>query len=76
MEDFCALQGLRPAQKYETTWERIARAVRDHVPGNRQYETFQRLAAILLLTYALRNLGNQPKAAMSYHLKTGQRELA
>jgi serine/threonine-protein kinase HipA len=55
MEDFCALLGLRPAQKYETTWERIARAVRDHVPGNRQYETFQRLAANLLLTYALRN---------------------
>lgn len=55
MEDFCALLGLRPAQKYETTWERIARAVRDHVPGNRQYKTFQRLTAILLLTYALRN---------------------
>jgi serine/threonine-protein kinase HipA len=55
MEDFCALLGLRPAQKYETTWERIARAVRDHVPGPRQYETFQRLSAILLLTYALHN---------------------
>ena len=55
MEDFCALLGLRPAQKYETTWERIARAVRDHVPGNRQYETFQRLAETLLLTYALGN---------------------
>lgn len=24
LEDFCALLGLRPAQKYETTWERIA----------------------------------------------------
>lgn len=55
MEDFCSLLGLRPAQKYETTWERIARAVRDHVSGSRQYETFQGLAAILLLTYALRN---------------------
>jgi serine/threonine-protein kinase HipA len=55
MEDFCSLLGLRPAAKYETTWERIARAVRDHVPGNRQYETFHYLAAILLLTYALRN---------------------
>lgn len=55
MEDFCALLGLRPAQKCETTWERIARAVRDHVPGNRHYETFQLLTAILLLTYALRN---------------------
>jgi serine/threonine-protein kinase HipA len=55
MEDFCALLGLRPAMKYETTWERIARAVRDHVPGSHQYETFRRLAATLLLTYALRN---------------------
>jgi serine/threonine-protein kinase HipA len=55
MEDFCALLGLRPAAKYETTWERIARAVRDHVPGSRQYETFRHLTAILLLTYALRN---------------------
>jgi serine/threonine-protein kinase HipA len=55
MEDFCALLGLRPAAKYETTWERIARAVRDHVPGGRQYETFRQLTAILLLTYALRN---------------------
>jgi serine/threonine-protein kinase HipA len=55
MEDFCALLGLRPAAKYETTWERIARAVRDHVPGDRQYETFRHLAALLLLTYALHN---------------------
>jgi serine/threonine-protein kinase HipA len=55
MEDFCALLGLRPAAKYETTWERIARAVRDHVPGSRQHETFRHLTEILLLTYALRN---------------------
>jgi serine/threonine-protein kinase HipA len=55
MEDFCALLGLRPAAKYETTWERIARAVRDHVPGSRQYETFRHLTVTLLLTYALRN---------------------
>jgi serine/threonine-protein kinase HipA len=55
MEDLCALLGLRPAAKYETTWERIARAMRDHVPGERQYETFRRLATVLLLTYALRN---------------------
>jgi serine/threonine-protein kinase HipA len=45
----------RPAQKYETTWERIAKAVRAHVPGRDQYETFQKLTAMLLLTYALRN---------------------
>jgi serine/threonine-protein kinase HipA len=55
MEDFCALLGLRPAAKYDTTWERIAKAVRDHVSGEHQYETFHRLAATLLLSYALRN---------------------
>jgi serine/threonine-protein kinase HipA len=55
MEDFCALLGLRPAQKYETTWERISKAVRDHVPGERQYQSFRHLATMLLLTYALRN---------------------
>lgn len=55
MEDFCALLGMRPSKKYETTWERIAKAVRDHVQGACQYETFQKLTTILLLTYALRN---------------------
>ena len=55
LEDFCVLLGLRPAAKYDTTWERIAKAVRDHVPGSTQRETFQKLATILLLTYALRN---------------------
>ena len=55
MEDFCSLLGLRPAAKYDTTWERIARAVRDHVPGSARLDTFRQLAATLLLTYALRN---------------------
>ncbi len=55
IEDFCSLLGLRPSAKYDTTWERIARAVRDHVPGNRQLEAFKTMATILLLTYALRN---------------------
>lgn len=55
MEDFCALLGLRPAAKYDTTWERIAKAVRDHVPGSKQVETFRQFATLLLLTYAVRN---------------------
>lgn len=55
MEDFCSLLGLRPAAKYDTTWERIARAVRDHVPGAQRLETYRQLATTLLLTYALRN---------------------
>ena len=55
MEDFCVLLGLRPAAKYDTTWERISKAVRDHVPGDTQLESFRRLATTLLLTHALRN---------------------
>ncbi len=55
MEDFCSLLGLRPSAKYDTTWERIAKAVRDHVPGDSQFETFTHLATLLLLTYAVRN---------------------
>ena len=55
MEDFCSLLGLRPAAKYDTTWERIAKAVRDHVPGAQRLQTQRQLATILLLTYALRN---------------------
>jgi len=55
MEDFCALLGLRPAAKYETTWERIAKAVRDHVPAANRSDVFRQMATLLLLTYALRN---------------------
>lgn len=55
MEDFCSLLGLRPAAKYDTTWERIAKAVRDHVPGAQRLATFRQLATTLLLTYAVRN---------------------
>lgn len=55
LEDFCVLLGLRPASKYETTWERIAKAVRDHVPGPNRQDVFRQMAALLLLTYALRN---------------------
>jgi serine/threonine-protein kinase HipA len=55
MEDFCSLLGLRPAGKYDTTWERIAKAVRDHVPGPQRLDTYRQLATTLLLTYALRN---------------------
>jgi serine/threonine-protein kinase HipA len=55
MEDFCCLLGLSPEKKYETTWERIAKAIRHHVPGPTQREAFRQLTLMLLLTYALRN---------------------
>jgi serine/threonine-protein kinase HipA len=55
MEDFCVLLGLPPEDKYKTTWERIAKALRAHVPGTEQRASFRHLALTLFLTYALRN---------------------
>lgn len=74
LEDFCALLGLPPAKKYDTTWERIAKAVRDFVPGADQYETFRKLATLLLLTYALRNADCHSKnVALLYTSRTDVR---
>lgn len=74
IEDFCALLGLRPSNKYETTWERIAKAVRNFVPGADQHETFKKLTAILLLTYALRNADCHSKnLALLYTSRTDAR---
>ena len=74
LEDFCALLGLRPSAKYETTWERIAKAVRTYVQGAYHYETFQKLAAMLLLTYALRNADCHSKnVALLYTSRTDAR---
>jgi serine/threonine-protein kinase HipA len=55
MEDFCVLLGLRPAAKYDTTWERIARAVRDLAPMQNRKPIYREMTSLLLLTYALRN---------------------
>ncbi|HDS1581766.1 TPA: type II toxin-antitoxin system HipA family toxin [Stenotrophomonas maltophilia] len=55
MEDFCALLGMRPGEKYKTSWERIAKAVRDHVRGPGRLQALRQLATQLLLTHALRN---------------------
>jgi serine/threonine-protein kinase HipA len=54
-EDFCSLLGLVPEQKYESTWERAARLVRDYVEPERLRSSNERLAVTLLLTFALGN---------------------
>jgi len=76
MEDFCALLGLRPTSKYDTTWERIAKAVRDHVPGERQAETFRQLSILLLLTYAVRNSDCHSKNIALLYTNRGDVQLA
>jgi serine/threonine-protein kinase HipA len=54
MEDLCSLLALRPEQKYESTWERVAARIKDVTPPTQQ-GALSRLADLLLLTYALRN---------------------
>jgi serine/threonine-protein kinase HipA len=76
LEDFCALLGLRPSAKYETTWERIAKAVRTYVSGGDQRETFQKLTTILLLTYALRNADCHSKNLALLYTSRGDARLA
>lgn len=67
MEDFCVLLGLRPTAKYDTTWERIARAVRDLAPPHRRQAIFDDMASLLLLNYALRNADcHAKKIALRY----------
>lgn len=61
MEDFCALLGLRPANKYETTWERVCKAVKQHVPGEDQKRALKELATHMLLAQALRNADQHAK---------------
>ena len=54
-EDFCSLLGLSPEQKYDSTWERAARLVRDYVSGADVRAANEQMAVTLLLTYALGN---------------------
>ena len=54
-EDFCSLLGLSPDDKYESTWERAARLVRDYVPPVGRLHANEQLAVTLLLTFALGN---------------------
>jgi len=73
MEDFCSLLGLRPSAKYETTWERIAKAVRNLVPAEGHAAVFGGMASLMLLTYALRNADCHAKnVALLY---TGRRNI-
>jgi len=56
VEDLCSLLALRPEQKYESTWERVVRRIKDVTPqAEQQNAALSHLADLLLLTYALRN---------------------
>ncbi len=54
-EDICSLLGLSPEDKYQSTWERVARLASQWVPEQGLRHAQEQLAVTLLLTYALGN---------------------
>jgi serine/threonine-protein kinase HipA len=54
-EDCCSLLGLAPDDKYNSTWERVARLVSEFVSVAALGAAREQLALTLLLTYALGN---------------------
>jgi serine/threonine-protein kinase HipA len=66
VEDIGVLLSLPPSGG-DISWEQIAQAVRDHVPGSGRGEAFRHLASRLLLSFALRDAGcNAHTLALRY----------
>ena len=55
LEDFCALLGLNPHKSTKPLGRELQKPFATYVDGKYQYETFQKLTKMLLMTYALRN---------------------
>lgn len=67
MEDFCALLGMKPRQKYDTTWERIAKALNAYVPSAEKHKEQERLLRHIVLTFMVRNADCHAKnVALTY----------
>lgn len=75
-EDCCSLLGLGPEDKYQSTWERVARVVADFVAPNRLMEANEQLAHTLLLTYALGNADCHTKNLALLYTNTDDVRLA
>ncbi len=54
-EDMCSLQGVGTSQKYSSSYERIARSIRDFVSGSYQAQARQQFFEMLVLSLMVRN---------------------
>jgi serine/threonine-protein kinase HipA len=54
-EEICSLQGLGTSQKYSSSYERVARSIRDFVSGEFQMQSKEQLFAMLVLSVMVRN---------------------
>jgi len=54
-EDMCSLQGVGTSRKYGSSYERVARSIRDFVSGEAQAQARQRFFEMLVLSVMVRN---------------------
>jgi len=54
-EDMCSLQALGTAQKYSSSYERVAKSIRDFVSGERLMEAREQFFTALVLSVMMRN---------------------
>lgn len=54
-EDMCSLQGVGTSQKYGSSYERVARSIRDFVSGEFQMQAREQFFSMLVLSVMLRN---------------------
>lgn len=75
-EDCCSLLGLAPEDKYQSTWERVARLVGDFVAQEQLVQANEQLARTRLLTYALGNANCHTKNLALLYTSTEDVRLA
>lgn len=61
-EDFCSLLGLPPEHRYDSSWERQARLVRDYIEPARVRQANEQLAVTLMLSLVLGNAEQHSKS--------------
>lgn len=61
-EDFCSLLGLPPENRYDSSWERQARLVRDYIVPARLRQANEQLAVTLLLSLVLGHSNHHSKS--------------
>lgn len=55
MEDMCSLLALLPENKYQSTWEKVAKRITDVAKGPNLPEILDNLANLVLLNFAVKN---------------------
>lgn len=75
-EDFCVLQGKTPAQRYDSSWEEVAKTVRQFVSPRYRTAALRDLFKLLLCNVVLRNGDAHLKNIGVLYANSSERKLA